>query len=285
MSEPQLTSTPGADIDFYAPPVDAKLLQSLFPLTSKTQQAPSCGLGSPSLDVQKRQLDIVQGASCSASEPGNAKKSCGTTQSRSTRPGIGVTKVERKNCGTKFIAEVKWNGQKVFLGSFDTLEKAAEIYDLFIFRKAGTRSVAEHRTNKSWGHYFSVCDLQLHLVAENLSTTWEERYDAYDRIRVQCCVSRYQEHEKDFVTLNCKRDDFNPIRRPFPLYFTEHGIPRESVQHTEALKKQLCQFDPQKQLLPELYLGSYSCVECEASFAAPEFPQQCGTPGSFLSNV
>jgi hypothetical protein len=110
--------------------------------------------------------------------------------------------------------------KKVQLGTFKSLEKAKEIHDLFVFQRAGrdSKKLPSRLTNRSWEHYFF--NEQLHLRKENLLTTWEKRYSAYDKVRIKCFVSCYQNHPEEFITLNKSRVDYNLQSRPYSLYYT-----------------------------------------------------------------
>jgi hypothetical protein len=138
-------------------------------------------------------------------------------------------------------------------------------------------------TNRSWEHYFF--NEQLHLQKENLLTTWEGRYSAYDKIRIKCFVSRYQSHQEEFITLNKSRVDYNLQSRPYPLYYTQFGISRESLKLCKAIKAQLARFDSERNLLvvPELHLVPHTCVVCKASFVVPDHPKLCGTQDHYGS--
>jgi hypothetical protein len=163
----------------------------------------------------------------------NANSSgCGLVKSQQ-QLGVGISCVKRNN-GYSYTTDIKRNSKKVYLGTYSSVEKAKEIHDILVFREAQAKSVASHLTNHTWDHYF--INKQLHLRSpENLTTTWEERYSAYDRFRTKCFTDQYQSHQVEFSTLNTKRLDYNPYIRPYPLYFTHLGIPRESQQTCEAI--------------------------------------------------
>jgi hypothetical protein len=198
---------------------------------------------------------------------------------KARRLGGGVTQVEGVQKQCKYTVDIKWMSKKVRLGTFEPLEKAKEIHDLFVFQRAGrdSKKLTLRLTNRSWQHYFS--NEQLHLQKENLLTTWEKRYSAYDKNRIKCFVSRYQSHQENFITLNKSRVDYNLQRKPYPLYYTQLGISRESLKLCEAIKAQLARFDFERNLLvvPELHLVAHTCVVCKASFVVPNHPELCGT--------
>jgi hypothetical protein len=198
---------------------------------------------------------------------------------KARRLGVRVTQIEGVQKQCKYTVDIKWMSKKVRLGTFESLEKAKEIRDLFVFRRIGRslKKLSSRLTNRSWEHYF--LNEQLHLRTENLLTTWEERYSAYDKIRIKCFVSRYQSHQEEFITLNKSRVDYNLQSRPYPQHYTQFGIPRGSLKLCEAIKAQLARFDFEKNLLvvPELHLVPHTCVVCKASFAIPNHPELCGT--------
>jgi hypothetical protein len=191
------------------------------------------------------------------------------------RLGVGISNVKRNN-GYSYTADIKRNSKKVYPGTYSSIEKAKEIHDIFVSREAQTKPVASHLTNHTWDHYF--VNKQLHLRSpESLTTTWEERYSAYNRFRTKCFTDQYQSHQVEFSTLNTKRLDYNPYLRPYPLYFTQLGIPRESQQTCKAISYQLHRFDLSRTLVPELHLVAFTCKHCNASFATPANPNLCGT--------
>jgi hypothetical protein len=244
----------------YAPAVDPTIIERLFPTIKSSHGA--C------LKTRKTFSKVHRPEG----------KSILKEHKKARRIGVGVTQVEGVPKQCKYTVDVKWMSKKVRLGTFESLEKAKEIHDLFVFCRAGrySRKLSSRLTNRSWEHYF--LNDQLHLRKEHLLTTWEERYSAYDKTRIKCFVNRYQSHQEEFFTLNKSRGDYNLQRRPYLLYYTQFGIPRKSLKHCEAIKAQLARFDSERNLLvvPELHLVPHTCVACIASFAILDHPELCG---------
>jgi hypothetical protein len=185
-----LTAGPESTGVAYAPAVDPTIIERLFP----TRVSYSACLRTRKTFSKVHTPD---------------GKSILKEHKKARRLGVGVTQVDGVQKQCKYTVDIKWMSKKVRLGTFESLKKAREIHDLFVFRRAGrdSKKLPSRLTNRSWEHYFS--NEQLHLRKENLLTTWEERYSAYDKIRIKCFVSRYQSHQGEFITLNKSRVDYN----------------------------------------------------------------------------
>jgi hypothetical protein len=239
-------SLTGPDVRIlFAPPVDQKIIDSLQTADSCSDASGSHNnvsqvhcLKRPRIAKSGYEVEVSKVSDVAIKQTADSSRCCLIKSQQ--RLGVGISSVKRNN-GYSYTADIKRNSKKVYLDTYPSNEKAKEIHDIFVFREAQTKHVASDLTNHTWNHCFVNKQLHLRSPELSLTTTWEDRYSAYDRFRTKCFTDQYQSHQVEFSTLNTKRLNYNPYLRPYPLYFTQQGIPRESQQTCKATSYQLHQ--------------------------------------------